>query len=115
MTDLVTPAQTEDALKRLSSQLRNRTEELPKLLDAAAEAEVVYRVEYAKALLTSTQTSDAKRAADATIQCEHLLRARRSSAAVANACRVSIDSLRDRLSAVQSLNANVRYAAGLSS
>jgi hypothetical protein len=110
---MLTPAATEAELRRLAKKLEQRTDELAPLLQAAAEADVAYRVEYAKALLVADGKTVGDREAQATLDTEKELWARKTSEATADACREAVRSLRDQLSAVQSVNANVRHAAGL--
>lgn len=109
----LTPTQTEAELRRLAHKLEERTDALALLLMEAAEAEVAYRVAYAKALVQAEGTVPVREAL-ATITAEALLRERKRAEAVGDACREAVRSLRDQLSAVQSVNANVRHAAGLS-
>lgn len=110
---MLTPAKTEEELRRLAKKLEARTDALAGLLQAAAEADVEYRVNFARALLVSRAKTVAEREAEATVTCEDLLWKRKISEAEADACREAVRSLRDQLSAVQSVNANVRHAAGL--
>ena len=114
----LTPAQTEAELRRLSKKLENRTDALETLLVDAAKADVTYRVEYAKSLLAVEGKTVGDREARALLDVEnddrHLLTDRKHKEAIADACREAVRSLRDQLSAVQSANANVRFAAGLS-
>lgn len=109
----LTPTQCEDELRRLSKKLEERTDALAGLLDAAAEAEWDYKLTYAKKLRVAQGDNAPQREAVATIQAEDKLHTRLTTAAVADACREAVRSLRDQLSAVQSANANVRHQAGL--
>ena len=109
----VTPVQAERELRRLARKLESRTDDLAGLLREAAEAEVEYRVEHAKALLRAEGGTIAEREAVAMIAVERLLLDRKVKEAVADACRESVRSLRDQIRAVQSVNANVRELAGL--
>lgn len=104
----VTPATVENEIRRLANKLEVKTDELADLFQAAADAEVVYRVEFAKALLRSQEKTVAEREADATVQCAALLTDRKCKEAVADAGRESCRSLRDQLNAVQSVGANLR-------
>lgn len=108
----LTAQQAEDALGRLAWRLEAKTDALSSLLLDAAEAEVRYKVAYAKALLRSELKTVAEREADATLQCENELMARKTTEAVADACRESVRSLRDQLDAVRSLNASARDQSG---
>jgi hypothetical protein len=102
-------------LRRLAKKLEERTDQLADLLTAAAEADVAYRLAFARELLVTEGRTVGDREAAATIATEKELWLRKTTEAVADACREAVRSLRDQLSAVQSVNANVRYAAGLNS
>jgi hypothetical protein len=115
MSAPVTPAAVEAELRRLAHKLEDRTDALAGLLKTAAEADVEHKLAYAKAILKAEGGTVAEREAAATLAVEAELRDRKASEAVADACREAVRSLRDQLSAVQSVNANVRYHAGLSS
>jgi hypothetical protein len=112
---VLTPAATEAELHRLTKKLEERTDALAGFLEAAAEADVAYRFAYAKALLRADGDTIPIREANATLAVEQELWDRKTTEAVADACRETVRSLRDQLRAVQSVNANVRYAAGLTS
>lgn len=110
---MLTPKQTEEELRRLARKLEARTDELAPLLQQAAEDDVAYRLAFARARLTSERKTVSEREDEAALATAELLYQRRTSEAVADACRESVRSMRDQLSAVQSVNANVRYASGL--
>jgi hypothetical protein len=112
VTSPVTPAQAESELRRLSHKLEARTDSLADLLVAAAKEDVNYRISHAKALLAADGTV-AERDAIAVLAVADELLNRKITEAIADAARESVRSLRDQLSAVQSINANTRYAAGL--
>jgi hypothetical protein len=100
---MLTQAGIEQEIHRIAGRLEERTLTYAELAEVAAEADVVYRVAHAKALLASARNTVSMREADATIECESLLRSRRVSEAVADACKEAVRSLRDQLSALQSL------------
>ncbi len=104
----VTPSSVEKEIRRLAHKLESKTDDLAVSFKEAADAEVVYKVEYAKALLLSDLKTVAEREADATVKCERLLTDRKCKEAVADAARESVRSLRDQLNAVQSVGANLR-------
>jgi lactam utilization protein B len=110
---VLTPSATEAELRRLAKKLEDRTDVLAELLQTAAEADVTYRVSFAKALLDAKGKTVAEREAHATLFTSGELYERKTTEAVADACREAVRSLRDQLSAVQSVNANLRHAAGL--
>jgi hypothetical protein len=109
----LTPTQTEAELRRLARKLEERTDALAEVLQAAAEADVEYQVNYARAILVSNEKTVSRQEADATVRCEDLLWKRKTTEAVANAAKASVNSLRDQIDAVRSINSNVRHAAGL--
>jgi hypothetical protein len=111
----LTPAQCETEMRRLAHKLEERTDALAGLLEAAAEADVAYKVAFATALLKATGNTVSEREARATLAVEAELRERKHAEAIADACREAVRSLRDQLSAVQSVNANIRFQAGLTS
>jgi hypothetical protein len=102
------PEDVEREVRRLARKLEAKTDELAELFHDAAEAEVAYRVEYAKALLVADAKTVAEREAAATVYCEKLLWDRKTKEAVADAAREAARSLRDQISAVQSVGAMVR-------
>jgi len=113
MSQPVTPAMAEAELRRLARKLEERTDALAELLTTAAAADVAYKVAFAKALLQATGATVAEREAHATLATQTELTTRKVSEAIADACREAVRSLRDQLSAVQSVNANVRHLAAL--
>jgi hypothetical protein len=108
----VTPVQTEAELRRLARKLEAKTDSLADLLVAAAKEDVNYRISHARALLAADGTVQ-ERDAIAVLAVADELTNRKITEAVADAARESVRSLRDQLSAVQSVNANVRHLAGL--
>jgi hypothetical protein len=110
---VLTPAATEEELRRLAHKLEAKTDDLAPLLQDAAEADVAYRLAYARALLCAEGKTVGEREAEATILTEKYLTERKVTEAIADACRESVRSLRDQLSAVQSVNANLRHMTGL--
>lgn len=109
---MLTPHEAEETMIRIAHKLEEQTDALAELLMAAAEADVTYRVAYAKAILRA-EGKVAEQEAKATLECEEILFRRKTTEAIADACRESVRSLRDQLSAAQSANANVRSLAGL--
>jgi hypothetical protein len=109
------PAAVEAEMRRLAEELEKRTSALAGLLETAASADVAFKLAYARAVLEAEGRTVPEREAQATLAVETELRERKHAEAVADACREAVRSLRDQLSALQSLNRNVRYAAGLES
>jgi hypothetical protein len=112
---MLTPAATEAELRRLAKLLEARTDAFAGLLQKAAESEVAQKVAYAKALLVAEGATVSEREAAALVATEKELRARKIAEAVADAARESIRSIRDEMTAVEAINRNVRFAAGLDS
>lgn len=83
-----------------------------KLAVAAGEAEAQYRVAYAKALLRSEASSDAKRQAEAQVATERLLFDRKVAEALRDASRERQSSIRTALEACRTLSANERAIVG---
>jgi anti-sigma regulatory factor (Ser/Thr protein kinase) len=110
----LTPQRVDDELRRLSRRLEAKADELAELAGAAAEADVAYKVEHAKALLRSALKTVAEREAEATILTERLLRDKRTKEAVAEACKEACRATRDQLSACQSIASNLRAEMGFS-
>lgn len=94
---------TEENIARIAHKLEARTDALRGLLHEAAVADVDYRVAYAKALLRANGATVGEREAQATLSCEEALMHRKTTEAVADACKESVRSLRDTLSGAQSL------------
>ena len=67
MTRLVTPAAAEAELRRVAHKLEERTDALAGLLQAAADADVAYRLEHARVLLAADGSTVAERQAAATL------------------------------------------------
>ena len=108
----MTPLELDTELDRLMNRLEGKSEAYAILARDAAVAEVDYKIEYAKALLTSDKKTVAEREADALIQCEDYYRARKINEAVASACLEAMRSIRDQISAVQSQLRHVAHLAG---
>lgn len=113
MTQDVTPERVESEVRRLARKLEERTDELAELFRIAAEAEVAYRVGYAKALLRSDERTVGRQEADATVATADLLQSRKIAEALAESAKESTRSLRDQISAVQSVGAMLRAQMSL--
>jgi hypothetical protein len=113
--NVITPTETEAELHRLATKREEQTDDLAGLLQTAAEADVAFKLAYATALLGAEGDTVSEREARATLAVEAELRERKHTEAIADAAKEAVRSLRDQLRAVQSVNANVRYQAGLSS
>src|SRR5262245_10680673 len=113
MSTIITPAAAEAELARLSTKLEQRSDELAGLLEAAARADVNFKLAHARALLRADGDTVGEREAEAILAVADLARERRLAEAVGDAAKESIRSLRQQLSACQSVCANVRFQAGL--
>lgn len=113
MSDQATPSSVEREVRRLARKLEDKADELAVLFREAGEAEALYRVEYAKALLLSEKKTVAEREADATVRCELLLKDRKAKEAVADAAKEAGRHLAAQLNAVQSVGAMVRESMRL--
>lgn len=104
----VTPASIENEIRRLARKLEQKTDDLAELFETAAKAEVTYKIEFAKQVLSSSAKTVGEREAAATAACAGLYFDRKVAEAVADAARESVRSMRDQLSAVQSVGALLR-------
>jgi hypothetical protein len=109
-----TPAEVATEIQRLCQVIEGKCVNYARLAHEAGEREADYRVKYAQTLLVSLSKTVAEREAEATVECERELRARKAAEAVADACRESIRAARDQLNAVQSIGANLRAEMQLS-
>jgi hypothetical protein len=97
----------EAELRRLSANLDDRSRELADLAVKAAHAEVAYKQKRAVAILKASGTVSEKDAA-ATLETVAEYRERLVADALRDACVETCRNLRSQLSALQSINANVR-------
>ena len=104
---VLNPAAVEAELIRFVSLLEKATQETARRGKRAAEAEVAYRVAFAKAILVAEGTV-AERDAHATIVTERELLARRLHEASLDAARDASRNLREQLGALRTVNANLR-------
>ena len=109
MTTL-TPTDIERDLLRLCAHLEARTSDLAELLMASAEAEHAHKVERARSLLIADGKTAEIRGAQADHATEHLLHARLTATAEADACREAIRSTRAQIDAVRSMGTSLRSA-----
>lgn len=104
----LTPVDVEEQICRCLKDLEQATEEYEKHAKEAAQAEVTYKVEYAKALLRAEEKTVGDREARATIDCESFFYERKGAEAVLAAQKELLSTLRARLDALRSLSASVR-------
>lgn len=109
----INPATVEREIVRLSALLEDRTHELGKLSEAAAESEYAYKREAAVQIvaLTGEKLTADQRSAKVLLATDELLRQRLLDEAIRDSCQESCRSIRAQLSALQTLSANVRAQA----
>lgn len=105
------PAEVEQELERLIERLEVATDDYAVMAREAGEAEVGYKVAYAKALLTASGTV-AIREATATVATEVEALRRRIAEARVQAQRELLFTIRGAIDAVRTISASLR--AGLS-
>jgi hypothetical protein len=103
-----TQVDVEAEILRLSARLEEATDEYARLITLAAEAEVNFKRDHAKAVLRSTEGTVAQREAEAILTTVDALMQRKISEALAGAQKELAASLRCQLSALQTLAANIR-------
>lgn len=113
MTDRTwSPLDLENEIVRLEGILENTTDEFAVVCVKAANAEAVFRVNYAKAFVRyrvgETKSSEKTAEAQATVECEEELFSRRIAEAEQRGLEEKCRSLRESLGAVRTLSANVR-------
>jgi DNA repair exonuclease SbcCD ATPase subunit len=101
----------EGEIERLGALLEDATEEYAERAEAAAYAEVEFKVEHAKAYLRTKGTVP-ERAAWADYRTEEHLRKHKLADALLKATRERLTTLRAQLDYLRSLNANVRHQVG---
>ena len=114
----LTQVAVEERIVDISDAMETVVEELAKFSDEAAEAEVDYKVGYASAILAAGMQPGAGRGgkmtegdkdATATVEVEHLLRSRLIAEARHEVSIEKLRTMRARISALQSLSANLRH------
>jgi hypothetical protein len=107
MSEPLSQAQVEAEIMRLSGLAEKATHEIAKRARAAAEADVAWKVGYAKAFLLADGTGPA-RDAQATVECADEYAAKKSSEAVLMSAQEAGRNYRAQLDALRSINANHR-------
>ena len=107
MTAPIAQVDVEAEILRLSSLAERVTHELAKRARAAAEADVAYKVEHAKALLMA-EGPQYVRDAEATVACEAELTEKRTTEALLLAAQEAGRNYRAQLDSLRSINANIR-------
>lgn len=103
-----TQVDVEAEILRLSERLEVATDEYARLITLAAQAEVEWKRDWAKAVLRSNEGTVAQREAEAVLATVDALMQRKISEALAGAQKELAHSLRTQLSALQTLAANIR-------
>lgn len=112
---VLTQAEIEDAIMRLSADLEDETYRYAALGDDAAEAEAAYKGKHARAIVRLAAESGAKstaaeRQARADLSAIEELRIYRIADGRRSASKERLLSLRSRIDALRTLSANVRHA-----
>lgn len=105
--DVLSQAEVEQELMRLSAMAEKALQELAKRARAAAEAEVKHKVARAKALLAAEGTV-AEREARADVETEALFLERKMAEALLLSAQEAGRTYRAQLEAIRSVNANLR-------
>lgn len=108
MPQQISPAEVEGEILRLSALLETVTEAQADLGMNAGEAEVAYKVAYAKAMLRADGDTAKDREAQATIWTEAELRGRKISEAMHSVNVEQCRTIRAQLDALRTLAANAR-------
>ena len=112
MIDVITPAEVEAEILRLSRLLDLATAEIAKRGRACANAKIDHRVAFATARLAATGTIP-EREDVATLASQDEARVYELAAATLGAAQDAARNTRSQLDALRSVNANVRVQAGL--
>jgi len=107
-TDVVTQARVEGEILRLSALLEDRTDAIATAAEKAAHTDVDYRKAHAHAILKAEGRNAEAREAQAHLEVLDEFYARRIAEANLLAAQESARNLRQQLSALQSLAANMR-------
>lgn len=107
------PVDFERKVRECMNNVVRAASELEDLEKAAADAEVEYRYELSKAILTSTEKSVERQKADALVRCERVFRVAMVAGAVRDAKREAVRAQREVLNAAQSIGALIRSEIGL--
>ena len=98
----------ENEIRRMVDELDNASVALAHEAVQASEAEHMYKVEYAKALLKQSEGTVAQKEANALNEVSELYRDRLVKNALRDAAIEKCRNLRAQLNALQSINANIR-------
>lgn len=104
----LTPADVENGIRLLGQKANRKAVDYEQLAEAAARAEVAWKVARSKSLLQSTARSSDLREAEALDANEGLYLDHKVAEAVAQAALESLRTMRARLDAARSIGASVR-------
>lgn len=117
MPDILTAADVERAIARISAEMEDATHDLADLAENMAEAEVSYEVAFAKARIVARdqeghgpkgRTTNDEADDRAIVQCEALLRDHLIKKAIHGACVEKLRTARSQLDALRTIAANIR-------
>lgn len=111
MTFIVDPGMVETEIIRLSDKLEKATDDFGEVTELASNLEAEYRVAFAKSFVRfrlQEKASEKTAEAQATVECEGELRARKAADGRARHLEETCRSIRAQLDAVRTLSANVR-------
>lgn len=116
-TDVITAAEVEEKILTISDSMEEALDVLDAFAERSAEAEVTYKVAYAKSSLGASGRSGSgregrmtvdEREATAILACEAQLRERLISEALYEVQREKLRTLRSQLDALRTISANIR-------
>lgn len=105
---MISQVEVEQEIQRISRACEHVTHQMAAYSEAAARAEVAYKMEHAKALLASTEKTAGARDAAADLATEKQLLARRLAEAKRDGAQEMARTHRAQLSALQTIAANMR-------
>lgn len=106
--NVLVQAQIERTLEQVLAAMEDATEEYAALSDRSAEADVTFKVSFAKARLVSEQKTVAEREDEATVQTEREALSYKIAESRAKAQKEYLNTLRARSDGLRSLLASVR-------
>jgi hypothetical protein len=106
---MMNPVEVEEEIQRLMQLLEYQTKEISKRARAEAIAYVAYKKAYATALIQIDGRNKEEREAKATLASIDELDAHRQAQAAATGAIEAGRNIRQQLSALQSINGNVRH------
>lgn len=103
----LTQVEVESEIRRMSDRAEDITHQMRKRAEAAAKADVAFKVAHAKALLVAEGTVD-ERKAQAVIACEQELWAQKETEALLDSCKEAGRNCREQMASLRSINVNLR-------